>query len=284
MEGNTTTVLNKKNNIKFKITNKENNKTFTVNAEIKENKIYRMNKEIFCNTCRQPLIYENEKIICPECNREYEIIEENTENENIYLTYFATDEITLQRLYKLNKVIEYDKWLTISDLFMKLTPNMVQFKEKDMESEYIGWVTSNPDEVEERLNLTSDTRIETPTTKQKQKNNEKLNELKIFDITDKLHEVFSVVETPYGEFNLFEKEKEKQIVKNPLFPTNKNIGTGECWIIKPDEIWYVRYNYRDGDDLRMNNVLIDSKLKAIGKKISYDEDVAKLIKQLKGVS
>ena len=72
-------------------------------------------------------------------------------------------------------------------------------------------------------------------------------------------------------------------MENPLFQPNPRIGTGEFWLVKysSDEIWYVRYNYRDGDDLRMNNVLIDFELKAIGKVIPYDSDVDILLQKLK---
>ena len=93
---------------------------------------------------------------------------------------------------------------------------------------------------------------------------------------DKLHEVFSVVETPYGRFDL----SDGIVVQNPLFPQNK-YGSGECFVVLEDEIWFVRNNYRHGDNLNFNNILLDGSLKAIGKVIQYDEDVVELICKLK---
>ena len=101
---------------------------------------------------------------------------------------------------------------------------------------------------------------------------------------DRLHEVFSVVETPApGQHQLYTDSFNDYIVENPFYPPNPSIGNGEFWYVKldDDEIWYVRYNYNDGADRRFNNIYIDCELKAIGKMIAYDKDVEDLLQQLK---
>ena len=188
------------------------------------------------------------------------------------------------RKHRLSDTVPYSTWNRIAEYFVKLNPTDVDF---GYNISYVGWVTSNPEAVEEVLDIKDSLRVcnQKITTNHNTSVNSKvdaLSEEEKFDIVDKLHEVFSVVETPPGEFQLYTSSPEDVIVENPLFPTNK-YGSGEFWYIRKskDDIWYIRYNFRPGDDLRFNNVLIDFELKAIGKKISYDEDVAELIRRLK---
>lgn len=272
-------------NITFKIINKNNN-LITINATLGEdNKLYRCRTPIYCN-CQEPPVpyqYNEGRVYCPECGKQsIEVTTYNSLLDNIHLTYYGKDYNTMQDLYKLSDTLPYNIWNTIADYFVKLTPADVDL---GYNVNYVGWVTSNPEAVEDILNVNDDLRIKNqdilepviPNT------NPKLTDTEIFDIVDKLHEVFSVVETPYGEYQLFNpRGYHDYVVDNPLFPPNPTIGNGEFWMVKQDdlEIWYVRYNYRDGDDLRMNNVLIDFELKAIGKVIPYDEEVVKLLGRL----
>lgn len=272
-------------NITFKIINKNNN-LITINATLGEdNKLYRCRTPIYCN-CQEPPVpyqYNEGKVYCPECGKQsIEVTTYNSLLDNIHLTYYGKDYNTMQDLYKLSDTLPYNIWNTIADYFVKLTPDDVDL---GYNVNYVGWVTSNPEAVEDILNVNNELRIKNqdilepviPNT------NPKLTDTEIFDIVDKLHEVFSVVETPYGEYQLFNPHGyHDYVVDNPLFPPNPTIGNGEFWMVKQDdlEIWYVRYNYRDGDDLRMNNVLIDFELKAIGKVIPYDEEVVKLLGKL----
>ena len=272
-------------NITFKILNKEN-KLITINAVLGEdNKLYRCMTPIYCN-CQDPPIpyrYRDGEVYCPECGKKsMEVTTYNSILNNIHLTYYGKDYNTMQDLYKLSDTLPYNIWNTIADYFVKLTPSDVDL---GYNVNYVGWVTSNPEAVENILGVREDLRIRNqPEPEIIIPNTDPcLSESETFDIIDKLHEVFSVVETPYGEFQLFNPRGfHDYVVDNPLFPPNPSIGNGEFWMVKQDddEIWYVRYNYRDGDDLRMNNVLIDFELKAIGKVIPYDEDVIKLLGRL----
>lgn len=273
-------------NITFKILNKDN-RLVTINATLGEDKrLYRCMKPIYCN-CQDPpvpYLYLDGEVYCPDCGKKsLEVTTYNNLQDTIHLTYYGKDYNTMQDLYKLSDTLPYNIWNTVADYFVKLTPSDVDL---GYNVNYVGWVTSNPEAVEDILNISEELRVENqpeietiiPNT-----TNNSLSEVEIFDIVDKLHEVFSVVETPYGEYQLFTpRAYHDYIVDNPLFPPNPTIGNGEFWMVKHDdmEIWYVRYNYRDGDDLRMNNVLIDFELKAIGKVIPYDEDVVELLGRL----
>ena len=274
--------------IQFTILN-TNNELVTITANLREDKrLYRCGKPIYCS-CNQnkpaPYLYLDGSVYCPVCGKKSLSVTtfEDTLN-TLHLTFMGKDNNTMQDLYRLSDTVPYSTWNRIAEYFVKLNPTDVDF---GYNISYVGWVTSNPEAVEEVLDIKDSLRVcnQKITTNHNTPVNSKvdgLSEEEKFDIVDKLHEVFSVVETPPGEFQLYTSSPEDVIVENPLFPTNK-YGSGEFWYIRKskEDIWYIRYNFRPGDDLRFNNVLIDFELKAIGKKISYDEDVAELIRRLK---
>lgn len=273
--------MDKEDSIRFTILN-NNNQLVTLTATLGEDgQLYRCGSPIYCNcnNTKSPFLFLDGEVYCPCCGKKSLHVETFTEAiANIHLVYLGTDYNTMQELYKLSDTLPYSTWNIIADLFAKLTPMDVDLGYK---VNYVGWVTSNPEAVEERLNVREELRVcNREKIEPVKMNDNHLNDMETFDIIDKLHEVFSVVETPYGKFQLYDSQG--VVVENPLFPPNPVIGNGEFWYIREaeDEIWYVRYNYTDGADRRSNNVLIDFELKATGKKIKYDSDVAELILQL----
>ena len=279
----------KENEIKFKLTNHDG-KTVEILAEIKEdNKLYRMGKPILCNCSGNtsetatPFIYKNNQVICPECGRKSEEIYtfenyEQEELENLHLKYFGTDYITMQDLYKISYTLPYEKWILVSDLFMKLKPDMVDMG--FFEPQFVGWVTSNPEEVEERLNVKPELRVSYQKEQQLKEQEEKREAVnKLHDLISLILEEFSVVETPPMIDNK-KFELEGEVINNPLNPKN-NYGGGEWFVITEDDIWYVRNNSREGDKWEFNNVYVKGEAGAIGKKISFDEELAENIRQLK---
>ena len=280
-------------NINFKIKNNKNNQIISLNGTLNEdNNIVRGGQLIRCNCdLDNPVPYQYDAlkncVFCPKCNRRSVHVElsENM-NDDVYLYYIGTDYNTMQDLYKLSVTLPYNSWLKVSEFFVKLNTFDVDL---DYPLRYVGWVTSTPDKVELALDIpmeywvsNRDVERELHERVHKDKDNHESKSIDTatddyyFDIVDKLHEVFSVVETPYGRFDL----SDGIVVQNPLFPQNK-YGSGECFVVLEDEIWFVRNNYRHGDNLNFNNILLDGSLKAIGKVIQYDEDVVELICKLK---
>ena len=282
----------KTTNIQFTILNSKNQEvTIKCTNNGNDDYLYRAGTIVKCN-CTPPegtinyFTYKNGRVYCPYCKREAIHVKSD---DDLHLVPVGLDHNTMQSLYRLSDTIDYSIWLTVADCFTKLKPDEVDL---DYNPSYIGWVTPVPEVVELTLGIREDLQIcnrNIPRELEEIKNNSiaedpALRSIEMADIVDQLHAVFSVVETPYGEFQLYDASpNDDYIVENPLFPLNPRIGNGECWYVKKsvDEIWYIRYNYRDGDDLRMNNVLIDFELKAIGKVIPYDSDVAKLLKRLR---
>lgn len=270
--------MNNEDSIRFTILN-NHNQLVTLTATLGEDgQLYRCGSPIYCNcnNTKSPYLFLDGEVYCPCCGKKSLKVETFTEAiANIHLEYLGTDFNTMQELYKLSDTLPYSTWNRVADLFVKLTPLDVDF---GYHISYVGWVTSNPVAVEERLNIREDLWV----CNQKEDTTSIISEESVdntlaFDIVDKLHEVFSIMETPYGRYNI-----NGSIIQNPLFPQN-NYGTGECWTISDDEIWYIRNNYRPGDNLNQNNILIDGSLRAIGKVIPYDEDVAALLMELKNL-
>ena len=280
----------KQNEIKFKLKSHDG-KIIEINGEIDEetSTVYRMGKPIYCNCTGNtedsatPFKYIDDEVICTSCGRKSEEVYtfkdyETNELNNLHLTYFGTDYITMQKLYKLSYTVPYEEWVKVSNLFMKLSPDMVDMG--FFEPNYVGWVTSNPEEVENRLNIREELRIsyiEEQKEKEEQEKKEKIEQ--VYENINGILEEFSVVETPKPK-NSKKFKLKGEYVDNPFNPQNE-YGGGEWWIITDEFIWYVRQNARDGDNWQLNNVYVKGSAGAIGKRVLYDEDLANRIRSLK---
>lgn len=278
----------KENEIKFKL-NTSDGKKVEILAEVKDGGLYRMGKPILCNCSGNtqdtatPFQFINGEVVCPVCGRKSESVftfedYENTELSNIHLKYFGTDYITMQDLYKLSYTLPYEEWIKVSDLFMKLKPDMVDMG--FFEPQFVGWVTSNPEEVEDRLNVKQELRVEYLKEKlahEQEKKQQEVLQLKE-DILVVLEE-FSIVDTP----QMIDGKKfvlDGEVVDNPMNPKNM-YGGGEWFVICDDYIWYVRQNARDGDNWGLNNIYIKGSAGGIGKRVPFDVELAEKIRSLK---
>ena len=206
----------KENSIKFELKT-DNDKLITIEAEIeKDNTLTRMGKPVLCNCTGNtqdtatPFRYDDGRVFCPECGKESVSVTtftdfEANELENIHLKYFGTDYITLQDLYKLSYTLPYDKWGFVEDLFMKLTPDQVDLG--DFSPNIVGWVTSNPEAVEDRLNIKPELRINYHKEQALQEKKEKeVEKEKLMETVNSILEEFSIVETPESSTGMFELE------------------------------------------------------------------------------
>ena len=275
------------NSIKFKLNN--NDKLIEITAEIEEdNTITRMGKPILCNCTGNtedtatPFIYEDGTVICPSCGKKSESVVTyadfvNDELENIHLKYFATDYLTMQKLYKLSYTLPYEEWSIVEDCFMKLTPEDVDLG--DFEPYTVGWVTSNPETVEDLLNVKEELRINYHRDQAlKEEENRRQKEAELYRTLEIILEEFSLVETPESPDGMFELDG--TIIDNPFNPWN-DYGGGEYFVLNNEYIWYVRNNSRDTDNHDFNNIHIKGSYGAIGKRVVYDVDLANKIRSLK---
>ena len=278
--------------VEFTVLNRDDEPVI-IKAYTKEDSqyLYRGGSPIKCS-CGENYIYKEGKVYCPECNKEAKDVKSNND---LHLIPLGLDYNTGQFLYRLSDTLDYNVWLSIADCFCKLKTGDVDF---DYNPDKVGWVTADAEKVETILGIRTDLKIKNRNLEEELEAITPINKTvpnsygykdydKYFDIVDKLHEVFSVVETPPGEFDLlgevFKGDLDIHMVPNPLFKPS-SVGAGEYWLFDPyhpqARIWFVRLNYRDGDDLRMNNVIEDGELKAIGKYIPGDADVITLLRKL----
>jgi hypothetical protein len=278
----------KKNSIKFKLET-DNERIIEITAEVQQdNTLTRMGKPVCCNCSGNtldtatPFIYHDGFVECPNCGKSSTEITtfsdyEDNELENLHLKYFGTDYITMQKLYKLSYTVPYESWCAVEDCFMKLTPDDVDLG--SFEPYFVGWVTSNPEEVEERLGIKKELRVnyyEQQKIIEDEKEQEKQAELQL--LLSEILEEFSLVETPESSSGMFELEG--TIVDNPFNPWNE-YGGGEYFVINSEYIWYVRNNSRDTDNHDFNNIHIKGSYGAIGKRIVYDKSLEDKIKRLR---
>ena len=282
------------NSIKFKLTT-TNEKEIEISGEIEvDNTITRMGKPVLCNCSGNteetatPYLFnkDTKEVYCPNCGKQSTEVTtfedyENNELENIHLNYFGTDYITLQKLYKVSYTLPYDKWKLVEDLFMKLTPDMVDLAEFD--PNFVGWVTSNPEEVENRLNVKKELRINYHKEKQlNDKIKEQEKKQKQQQVLEEILGEFSIVDTPEAPSKDGMFEVDGTIIDNPFNRWNE-YGGGERFVLTLDKIWYIRNNSRDTDNWDFNNIKIKGSYGAIGKYILYDEDLANKILSLKEI-
>lgn len=278
----------KENSIKFKLLT-NNDKLIEITAEITEDgTVTRMGKPVLCNCTGNtedtatPFLFENGSVVCPNCGKQSESVITfqdfvEDELENIHLKYFATDYLTMQKLYKLSYTLPYTEWSLVEDCFMKLTPDDVDLGE--FEPQFVGWVTSNPEKVEDLLDVKEELRINYHKEQAlKEEENRKQKEAELHMVLEEILEEFSIVETPESPNGMFELEG--TIIDNPFNPLN-DYGGGEYFVLNDEYIWFVRNNSRDTDNHEFNNIKIKGSYGAIGKRIVYNKELAEKIRSLK---
>ena len=276
------------NSIKFKLLT-NNDKLIEITAEITEDgTITRMGKPVLCNctgnteTTATPFIFENGVVMCPNCGKQSESVITfqdfvEDELENIHLNYFGTDYLTMQKLYKLSYTLPYTEWSLVEDCFMKLTPDDVDLG--DFEPQFVGWVTSNPEKVEDLLDVKEELRVNYHKEQAlKEEENRKQKEAELHQVLEEILEEFSIVETPESPNGMFELEG--TIIDNPFNPLN-DYGGGEYFVLNDEYIWFVRNNSRDTDNHEFNNIKVKGTYGAIGKRIVYNKVLADKIRSLK---
>ena len=199
-------------------------------------------------------------------------INEN-KGQTIYLKYIGRDILTGISFYKLNNTIPFEKWVTVKEYFDYVEKDTLELHNGRI---IYGWVTQQPETVEEILEIPSQNRLSYRRKKYREKYDETHREEKAIERKiDEIHKIFSVVEVPEGNFKLHGK-----YVDNPLNPRN-SWGGGEWFIINKDagEIWYIINNSKDGDNYTYNNVITDEH-GAIGRCVDYDYRLARKILSL----
>lgn len=271
----------KKNEIRFTIRNK-NNELEVYSVELKNGEIYYNGLPLTCDCSenKYKYIFRDNEVVCPVCGRKSETVYtyedyQKEQFENLHLRLIGEDESTGLKLYKLNTTLEYEEWCKVEDLFVKLDNENIRLIE--YYNPIIGWVTTEPYKVEERLEhlIKPENRLSYE-AKQEYKTQSYFEE-KCGDLLQEINEEFIMVDPPEYKYVL-----DGETIQNPLNPKNM-YGGGEWFVITDEYIWKVINNSSPGDDIRFNNVVTES-YGAIGRRVPYTEELATKIRRLKSLT
>lgn len=242
------------------------------------------------------LMYDGNRVYCPRCNQEWTIIEDwefykkqeeerearriemqKKARENVHLVFYNQSWSSGLKYYKLSARIDHDDWLKVKHLF-----HFANYSWDDEENDTLtgerlyGWVTTQPEKVEDALGIPEELRLVAREEKVRQRKERKDYALNVFNNSlDSIKNYFEEAEIPKGDFVL-----EGERVDNPRFPQNI-YGGGQWFVLQEEEgyIWYVHNNGRDGDNWGLNNVVTGG-AGAIGYRIKFNSIVAGLIRNL----
>lgn len=225
-------------------------------------------------------------IVCQKCGRKlmvtetYDTMQEKIDkaNEearaNLHIVKEAHSWETGISYYGLSTRIDYEDWLKVKEYFHYHTAR------DDVDDEFFGpaprgWVCVDYHSVEKALNIpyerTYDVRRE-KARKEREEENKKEENLKA--LIKECEDAFKGAEIPEGS-NI---HVEGNVIEDPTSPRNI-YGGGQWWVIQDDFIWYIKNNGFDGADWSRNNIATGG-AGAIGKRIKYNENVAKKIRRL----
>ena len=233
---------------------------------------------------------------CPRCNQEWTIIEDwefykkqeeerearrikmqQKARENVHLIFYNQSWSSGLKYYKLSARIDPDDWLKVKHLFHFANYRWADDENDTLTGEKLyGWVTTQPEKVEDALGIPNERRLVTREEKARQRKERKDYALNVFNNSmDTIKNYFEGAEIPKGDFVL-----EGERVENPRFPQNI-YGGGQWFVLQEEEgyIWYVHNNGRDGDNWGLNNVVTGG-AGAIGYRIKFNSIVAGLIRNL----
>jgi len=206
-------------------------------------------------------------------------IREEKQRENLRMVY-AGDTGNFGQVYAFSCRISREDWKKISQYMQYITTEDDAGDEAEYDAEYgnIGWCCSkcNAKKIEEILEVKSELRIEYRQKEAEEKRKiRKENEKVLQELLSKFKRAEYVNPLPLNELELIsEGERIDDFgFKEDIF------GNGRWFVIQKDKkyIWKITDNGMDGDNWSRNNIPTGG-AGAIGVRISYTEEIEKMIK------
>ncbi len=254
-----------------------------------------------------PYRYENNKMYCPDCGKQIEVIRTAEEmqkveeeksriaaekkikaRENICLRFETQSISSGLKYYGLSTRIGTEEWKKISHLFAYHNSSR-DYDDDEQDtwdgSGLNGWLTTNPGEVEKILNVKSENTI-AYRNKESLKKGEKKEKIKteLQKIKIEIKRIFETAEYPWRDDKKHEKGgmidyPSGEEIESPLYPFDL-YGGGKGWMIDEEgnTIWEIRNNGMDGDDWSRNNIS-GGGAGYIGMRVPYSPDLEKQIRE-----
>lgn len=232
-------------------------------------------------------IPEENVVRCKNCGRTLKVLKspedyqkeeeefEKLQKENLHLYCSGKSWSSGLSYYKLSTRIDYDDWKKVNDLFYYNNYNMDD-DEFDCIGSITGWVTTQPEKVEERLShlIKPENRI-SEIRKREKEEAEKRRQAKT-----KQDEIKKEIDAAFEDAEIPPKAKpEGDRYEDPTYPWNIYGGGREYVINKgKQEIWLLCNNGSDGADWSRNNVETGG-AGAIGYLVPYTVELENLIKK-----
>lgn len=282
----------RKNQLKIKMYSRKLDAYKNIMVDIVDGKPLRFGKPIYCSCTGDDVDsatmmgFDGSDVYCPVCgNKSVEVytyedylkdeeVKKKIARENICLNKYEHSWETGITYYKLSTRVEYEDWLKIKKYFQYYTMEDNVDDETISGRPILGWVTTNPEKVEELLEIPYERTLKYREEKEaikKEESEKKKEELE--HLIEECKSYFVNVEVPEGSFEL-----DGVKVENPVFPHNI-YGGGEWWIIEDEFIWFVKNNGFDGANWSWNNVKT-SGAGAIGRRIPFDEGLYEKLMRL----
>lgn len=224
---------------------------------------------------------------CHNCGRIFKVIKtpedyrkereeaERERRENIHVYCSGKSWSSGIKYYKLSTHLEPEEWQKVKKYFgyNHYDPENDEF---DCEGTITGWVTRQPEKVEEALGdlIKPENRISEIVKKEKEDlEKRRQKQIKIIQLKDKLRKAFKNAETPANI------KPNGEIYPDPSYMWNC-FGGGRKFVLNKEanQIWLVRNNGADGDDWSRNNVETAG-AGAIGYMVPYTDELANTIKR-----
>jgi len=195
---------------------------------------------------------------------------EKEAKENIQLCVVGYTE-DFGKVYAVSSRIDRDAWKKIANLMFYLGEDSEAGGDSDDRT--LGWVTTQPEKVEEMLSVKPELRIKEKEkeaeikAKKQSEINKKRNENKKY-----IFDAFKNAE--YPEENI---QPDGEKIEDSTYPENI-YGGGRWFVIEKEYIWKIDNNGSDGSDWRRNNVKTGG-AGAIGVRVKYDRILEEKIRE-----
>ena len=279
-----------------------------VNFGLRNRKVYRSNRPVLCKECvtanNYPVKtkkeqfdtaekgvqfeYKDNKIICPNCGRELEIVKtyddwkieqdkvRSEAKRNVHLVFYDKSWSSGVEYYHLSTRLDTEDWNKVAKYFFYVRYSPDDDEQDTMMGKRLhGWYTRNPREVEKTLGIREELTIDY----RKRMKKERERELRMrLERRSQLKQEIVEHFTDQGERPLRSiRDIKGETLEPKEYPWNI-YGGGYLFIISEDGLWFIRNNGADGDDWSRNNIETGG-AGAIGWTVPYDGVLVDMIRE-----
>ena len=278
-----------------------------VNYGERNHKVYRGNRPLLCGECIKKhnypvktkeeqfktakkgvqFIYENNRIICPECHREITILKDYNSwkkeqeekkaqaRENVQLLLYDKSWSSGIEYYRLSCKVLPEDWEKTKKYFTYYDYSLLDDEQDTMYGNKLnGWLTTQPEKVEEALGVKEENTLKYRNMKAKEAILERhIRHKRRTELKQAISTYFEHNGIKPGTISM--DNIQGDVYEPEDYPWNI-YGGGYRFIINDEECWFIRNNGADGDNWALNNVKTNG-AGAIGWTVPYSVELEDMI-------